>query len=94
MDPVKSFFIGLFLFLISIVSFIEHLIKFIRILTIKKNGIKTQGIVTDLIYDEEEKLAARLIVEYDGNNGKRYFIESSVGSAFNSNKKGKKITVT
>jgi len=84
---------GAFMLSISTSSFIGYVIDLYRYLSIRGRGVKIRGLVRELIYDDEENLACRLLVEFNASDGKTYQIESSMGNVFWSKYKDKHIDI-
>ncbi|MBN1633113.1 MAG: hypothetical protein JW917_02990 [Ignavibacteria bacterium] len=82
MTPVSLIIAGAFILSFSLSTFIGYMIDLYRLISIRANGFESKGLVKGLIYDDNEKLACRLLVEYRAINGKTYQVETSVGTAF------------
>ena len=93
MEPVSAIIVGVFMLSFSVSKFVEYVIDIYRFITIRTKGVRGKGFVKDLIYDEEERLACRLFVEYKAIDGKTYEVKSSTGNAFWSKYKGKYIDI-
>lgn len=93
MTGFQAFFAGMFISSFSVGSLIGNLITIYRVLSIRRNGVLTQGLVKELIYDDEERLACRICVHYSTDSGRTLKIESATGSAFWRKLKGKHVDV-
>ncbi len=93
MTGFQAFFAGMFISSFSVSSLISHLITLYRVLSIRRNGVLTKGLVKELIYDDEERLACRICVHYSTDSGRTLKIESATGSAFWRNLQGKHVDV-
>lgn len=84
---------GLVLLLVAVPGLVSHVVSHIKYLLLRKNGLKTRGLVRELIYDDDERLSPRMRIEFFGENGKSHFIESSTGSVVYKSLDGKEIDI-
>jgi len=93
MTGFQAFFAGMFIASFSFSFLISSLITIFRVLSIRRDGVLTKGLVKELIYDDEEILACRICVHYSTDSGRTLKIESATGSAFWRKLKGKHVDV-
>lgn len=93
MEQWAAIAIGIFILSFCVSGLIEDIIAIYKILKLRTHGAKAKGLIIDIIYDDEETQAGRLVVEYGASNGKKYRIESTTGSIFWKNKKGQEIDI-
>ena len=84
---------GIIVLLVAIPQLISHIVQIIKYVIAQKTGIKTRGVVKELIYDDEEISAARMLVHFVAENGKTYEIKSSTGSIFYKKLEGREIDI-
>ena len=84
---------GIILLSVAVPGLVSHLFKFFQYFNVRKYGVRTKGVVRELIYDDDEKASPRMRIEYFGENGKSYFMESSTGSVVYKSLDGKGIDI-
>ncbi len=82
MTAASALIAGLFMLSFSLASFVQSAVDLLRFISFRSRGVRTRGLVKELIYDEEENLACGLLVEYQAPDGSTRQVASSTGNAF------------
>jgi len=91
MQGFRFFLVSLFFISFGLRGFISSIQTLIRRFLKSSQYIKTKGTVTNLVFEDEEILAAQLQVEFKTLNSTIYEVTSNTGSAFNQKMKGKQV---